>query len=111
MPGRDGGGKILMEAHVSSFNRAVQSGDYTEMLSRFADDAELVFEGVPAGPFRGRDAIARAYAEQPPDDTVSCSRSSTAIPSSRAIPGAATEESSPAACFSTSAQVGSNGSS
>jgi len=59
-----------MEAHVSSFNRAVQSGDYTEMLSRFADDAELVFEGVPAGPFRGRDAIARAYAEQPPDDTI-----------------------------------------
>ena len=70
MRGRDGGGKILMEAHVSSFNRAVQSGDYTEMLSRFADDAELVFEGVPVGPFRGRAAIARAYAEQPPDDTV-----------------------------------------
>jgi hypothetical protein len=63
-------GRSLMEAHVSSFNRAVLSGDYTEMLSRFIDDAELVFEGVPVGPYRGRDSIERAYAEQPPDDTI-----------------------------------------
>ena len=40
------------------------------MLSRFADDAELVFEGVPVVPFRDRDASAQAYAEQPPDDTI-----------------------------------------
>jgi steroid Delta-isomerase len=63
-------GLSLMKAHVSSFNRAVGSGDYTEMLSRFSDDAELVFVGVPVGPFRGRDEIERAYAEQPPDDTI-----------------------------------------
>ena len=40
------------------------------MLEQFADDAELAFEGVPVGPFRGKDAIARAYAEQPPDDEI-----------------------------------------
>jgi hypothetical protein len=28
------------------------------------------FIGVPAGPFLGRAAIAQAYAEQPPTDTV-----------------------------------------
>jgi hypothetical protein len=28
------------------------------------------FIGVPAGPFVGRAAIARAYAEQPPTDTL-----------------------------------------
>jgi len=28
------------------------------------------FEGVPAGPFIGRDAIQAAYREQPPDDEV-----------------------------------------
>jgi ketosteroid isomerase-like protein len=100
-----------MEAHVSSFNRAVLSGDYTEMLSRFADDAELVFEGVPAGPFRGRDAIARAYAEQPPDDTVELLEIIDGNPVVARYSWSATEESSPAACFSTSAQVGSNGSS
>jgi hypothetical protein len=40
------------------------------MLEQFADDAELAFEGVPVGPFRGKPAIAGAYAEQPPDDEI-----------------------------------------
>lgn len=29
-----------------------------------------MFTGIPVGPFRGRDAIRRAYTEQPPDDEV-----------------------------------------
>jgi hypothetical protein len=40
------------------------------MLEQFAEDAELAFEGVPVGPFRGKPAIAQAYAEQPPDDEI-----------------------------------------
>ena len=40
------------------------------MVSRFAEDAELVFQGIPVGPFAGRDAIAAAYREQPPDDEI-----------------------------------------
>jgi steroid delta-isomerase len=40
------------------------------MLEQFAEDAELAFEGVPLGPFRGKPAIAQAYAEQPPDDEI-----------------------------------------
>jgi hypothetical protein len=40
------------------------------MLELFADDAELAFEGVPVGPFRGKPAIAQAYDEQPPDDEI-----------------------------------------
>ena len=40
------------------------------MLAAFADDAELRFENVPAGPFRGIDAIRSAYREQPPDDEI-----------------------------------------
>jgi hypothetical protein len=28
----------------------------------------MAFEGVPVGPFAGKDAIAQAYHEQPPDD-------------------------------------------
>jgi len=40
------------------------------MLEQFADNAELAFEGAPVGPFRGKDAIAQAYAEQPPDDEI-----------------------------------------
>ena len=60
----------LLNRHVDRFNRAVRSGQWAEMTSYFTDDAELRFEGVPAGPFEGREAIARAYREQPPDDEV-----------------------------------------
>jgi RimJ/RimL family protein N-acetyltransferase len=58
----------LIHDHVIRFNEGVRTGDWAPMLERFADDAELAFEGVPVGPFRGREAIAAAYAEQPPDD-------------------------------------------
>jgi steroid Delta-isomerase len=60
----------LIRRHVERFNEGVRTGDFGPMLEQFTDDAELVFEGVPVGPFRGRDAIANAYAEQPPDDEV-----------------------------------------
>jgi hypothetical protein len=60
----------LLEAYTARFNAAVRSGDYAGLVGSFAPDAELVFVGVPVGPFAGRDAIARAYAAQPPDDEV-----------------------------------------
>ena len=40
------------------------------MLDQFTENAELAFEGVPVGPFRGKRAIAEAYAQQPPDDEI-----------------------------------------
>jgi steroid Delta-isomerase len=40
------------------------------MTALFAEDAEMVFEGIPVGPFHGRDAIGEAYAAQPPDDEI-----------------------------------------
>ena len=58
----------FLEEHVRRFNEAVASGDFDPLVELFADDAELHFVGVPAGPFVGRDAIAAAYREQPPDD-------------------------------------------
>jgi steroid delta-isomerase len=60
----------LVERHVRAFNHGVRSGDWEPMLALFADDAELRFENVPAGPFAGRDAIRTAYREQPPDDEI-----------------------------------------
>jgi hypothetical protein len=60
----------LLRAHVDSFNDAVRSGEFSAMLERFTPDAELSFEGVPVGPFSGRAAIAQAYEQQPPDDTL-----------------------------------------
>jgi steroid delta-isomerase len=40
------------------------------MVAAFSEDAELRFEGIPVGPFVGRDAIADAYRAQPPDDEI-----------------------------------------
>ena len=60
----------LLEEHVERFNQGVRSGDFTPMVAAFAEDAELHFEGVPAGPFIGREAIDAAYRERPPDDEV-----------------------------------------
>jgi SnoaL-like domain len=63
-------GLDLVRAHVELFNAGVRSGDFSPMLDGFGDDAELAFEGVALGPFRGKDAIRQAYAERPPDDEV-----------------------------------------
>jgi steroid Delta-isomerase len=60
----------MLAEHVERFNEAIRSGDFGPMLAHFAPDAEMDFEGVPVGPFIGRDAIADAYAQQPPDDEV-----------------------------------------
>ena len=63
-------GMAVLAGHVARFNAGVRSGDFGPMVDGFTDDAELVFEGVPVGPFRGRDAIAAAYRTQPPDDEI-----------------------------------------
>jgi len=61
-----------VEEHFRLFNQAVRSQDWTAFLATFTPDAVMRFEGVPAGPYAGLDQIARAYAEQPPSDTMSC---------------------------------------
>ena len=60
----------FLERHVATFNAAVRSGDFAPLVALFAEDATLEFDGVPVGPFHGRDAIAAAYAAQPPTDTM-----------------------------------------
>jgi steroid Delta-isomerase len=60
----------LLRTHTALFNQGVRSGDFEPMLAQFADDAELIFEGIPVGPFKGKPAIAAAYQAQPPDDEI-----------------------------------------
>jgi steroid delta-isomerase len=60
----------FLARHVDIFNASVQSGDFAPLVALFTDDATLEFEGVPVGPFRGRAAIAAAYAARPPTDTM-----------------------------------------
>ena len=61
-----------VEKHFRLFNEAVRSHDWTAFLATFSADAVMRFDQVPAGPYTGLDQIARAYAEQPPSDTMTC---------------------------------------
>jgi RimJ/RimL family protein N-acetyltransferase len=61
---------LVLRDHVDRFNESVRTGDFSSMLEPFADDAELRFEGLPFGPFSGKDAIAAAYRDLPPDDEI-----------------------------------------
>ena len=60
----------LLHDYIGAHNECVRTGDWEALRPWFADDAELGFEGVPVGPYRGSDEIARAYWERPPDDQV-----------------------------------------
>ena len=62
--------RAFLERHVETFNVAVSSGDFAPLVALFATDARLEFVGVPVGPIVGREAIAAAYAMQPPTDTM-----------------------------------------
>jgi RimJ/RimL family protein N-acetyltransferase len=60
----------LLHDYVMVHNECVRTGDWQPLGDWFTDDAELAFEGIPVGPFKSRDEIARAYRERPPDDEV-----------------------------------------
>ena len=59
-----------IDRYIEAHNAALRSGDWDAFAQWFTDDAEVRFEGVPVGPFRGRDEIRAAYAASPPDDEV-----------------------------------------
>jgi steroid Delta-isomerase len=58
----------FLSAYVERFNEGVRTGDFAALVELYVEDGELAFEGVPVGPFHGREAIAEAYRERPPDD-------------------------------------------
>jgi RimJ/RimL family protein N-acetyltransferase len=60
----------LLHDYLGVHNECVRTGDWEPLAEWFSSDAELSFDGVPVGPFRGRDAIAAAYRARPPDDRV-----------------------------------------
>jgi steroid delta-isomerase len=60
----------LLHDYVMVHNECVRTGDWQPLAEWFTEDAQLAFEGVPVGPFEGRQAIVAAYDAQPPDDEV-----------------------------------------
>jgi hypothetical protein len=64
--------------HCALFNASVRSGDWAPFVATFTSDAHMEFVNIPVSPFHSREAIAVAYAAQPPDDTITI-RSVTAV--------------------------------
>ena len=60
----------LLHRHVALFNQGVRTGDFGPMPAHFTADADLIFAGIPVGPFHGKAAVAAAYQAQPPDDEI-----------------------------------------
>lgn len=61
------------ERHVALFNECVRAEDFGLLLAEFTPDARVRFENVPGAgvlEFRGIQAIAAAYEQQPPDDQI-----------------------------------------
>lgn len=56
--------------YVERFNASVTAGDFTPLVESLADEAVMAFEGVNIGPYKGKSAIAEAYRQSPPDDTI-----------------------------------------
>jgi RimJ/RimL family protein N-acetyltransferase len=56
--------------YVARHNEGVRDREWGPLAECFADEAVLEFEGVAVGPFAGREAIAAAYEQRPPDDEV-----------------------------------------
>lgn len=60
----------LLHDYLMVHNECVRTGDWQALGEWFTEDAELEFDGVPVGPFKGRAEIVTAYESQPPDDEV-----------------------------------------
>jgi steroid Delta-isomerase len=56
--------------HVRRFNACVVEGDFTPLVDSLSEEATMAFEGMATGPFCGKAAIAEAYRQSPPDDTI-----------------------------------------
>jgi RimJ/RimL family protein N-acetyltransferase len=60
----------LLHEYVARHNQGVRTGDWEPLGECFAEEARFEFEGVPVGPFAGREPIIAAYRARPPDDEV-----------------------------------------
>jgi hypothetical protein len=58
----------LLQRYVELHNQGVRGGNFDRLVSLFATDGELRFEGRVHAVLTGSAAIATAFGEMPPDD-------------------------------------------
>jgi steroid delta-isomerase len=60
--------------HCDLYNASVASGDWDPFVATFTEDVEMSFAGGRLPAPTGRQAVAAAYARQPPSDTMRIDR-------------------------------------
>ena len=58
----------IVQNYVALHNLGVRTGDYSQLMSLFTPDAEMVFEFGNLGTVRGTREISRAFRDHPPTD-------------------------------------------
>jgi hypothetical protein len=65
---REGGVVARLEEYVEAHNKGRKTRSFAALASLFHREGELVFVGIPIGPFVGRERIEKAFVASPPSD-------------------------------------------
>lgn len=60
----------ILDSHIAAVNAVAAGGDAEQLAAGLTPDCTMTFEGIPVGPFEGREAVVAAYRMNPPDDQV-----------------------------------------
>lgn len=60
----------ILDRHLAAVNAVAAGGDAEQLAAGLTPDCTMTFEGIPVGPFAGREAVVAAYRTNPPDDQV-----------------------------------------
>jgi hypothetical protein len=60
----------ILDSHIAAVNAVAAGGDAEQLAAGLTPDCTMTFEGIPVGPFEGREAVVAAYRANPPDDQV-----------------------------------------
>jgi hypothetical protein len=60
----------VLARHVEALNSGVAGNGFDRLGDGLTDTCTMRFEGIPVGPFEGRDAVVEAYRTSPPDDGI-----------------------------------------
>jgi hypothetical protein len=56
--------------HVEALNSGVAGNGFDRLAAGLTDGCVMRFDGIPVGPFEGRQAVLEAYRTNPPDDGI-----------------------------------------
>lgn len=62
-----------LQRYLDVHNAAIETGDFNSLVRLFTPNGELHFVGIDFGPFYGREEIAKAFRDRPPEHKLALS--------------------------------------